>query len=137
MSANLGCRREAFERVGGFDEAYRHVGEDVDLCFRARAAGARLAYCSGAVVEHEAERSLRGVAKRAFWQGWASVDHANRLPGRAGHRYWRHPRPLVSKDRALASLHIDDPSLGGIARLDYGARVAGSLAATLSGGGGR
>ena len=131
VSANLAVRREAFERVGGFDPAYRHVGEDVDFCLRATAAGARLAYCPEAVATHAAEPTLAGVARRAFWQGFASVQHARRLPGRAGRRYWRHPRPLVAGDWALRSLGIDDPGLLGIARLDYGARIAGSAWAEL------
>ncbi|HEX2087620.1 MAG TPA: glycosyltransferase [Solirubrobacteraceae bacterium] len=127
VSANLGVRREAFERVGGFDAAYRHVGEDVDFCLRATAAGARLAYCPAAVVEHDAERTIPAVLRRAFWQGWSSVQHAERLPGRAGRRYWRHPRPAVAGDYALRALGIEDRRLLRIARLDYAARVAGSL----------
>ena len=131
VSANLGVRHEAFDRVGGFDVAYRHVGEDVDFCLRATAAGARLAYCPDAVVAHDAERTLAGVVRRAFLQGWSSVQHAERLPGRAGHRYWRHPKPLVSGDWALRALGIEDRSLLAIARLDYGARMAGSAWAQL------
>lgn len=131
VSANLAVRREAFERIGGFDPAYRHVGEDVDLCLRATAAGARLVHCPDAVVEHAAERTVGGVARRAFWQGFASVQHADRLPGRAGHRYWRHPRPIVAGDWALRALGIGDRRLLALARLDYAARVAGSAWAEL------
>lgn len=130
VSANLGVRREAFDRIGGFDPAFRHVGEDVDFCLRATQAGARLAYCPAAVVTHEAERTAAGVAKRAFVQGRSSVRHARRRPGRAGRRYWRHPRPLVAGDWALRGLGIDpggaDRAVRALARLDYAGRVAGS-----------
>ncbi|HEX8204995.1 MAG TPA: glycosyltransferase [Solirubrobacteraceae bacterium] len=131
VSANLAVRRETFDAIGGFDPAYRHVGEDVDLCLRARAAGARLAYCADAVVTHQAERTVGGVVRRAFWQGFSSVQHAERLPGRAGHRYWRHPRPLVAGEWPLQALGIEDRSLLPIARADYAGRVAGSLWAEL------
>ena len=131
VSANLAVRREVFERIGGFDPAYRHVGEDVDLCLRATATGARLVLCPEGVVTHPAERRVAGVVKRAFWQGFASVQHARRLPGRAGHRYWRHPRPLVAGDWPLRALGIEDRALLPLARLDYAGRVAGSAWAEL------
>ena len=131
VSANLAVRRAVFERIGGFDAAYRHVGEDVDLCLRATAAGASLVLCPEAVVAHAAERTVLGVVKRAFWQGFASVQHAERLPGRAGHRYWRHPRPMLAGDWPLQALGIEDRRLLPIARLDYAGRVAGSAWAEL------
>lgn len=60
-TANVLYRREALERVGGFDErfgAYRWGppmgGEDTDLAWRVRRAGYRTAFAGDAVVEHEA-----------------------------------------------------------------------------------
>jgi GT2 family glycosyltransferase len=44
--------RDAFERVGGFDEAYRNGFEDVDLCLRLGESGAEVHYCPTSVVEH-------------------------------------------------------------------------------------
>jgi GT2 family glycosyltransferase len=46
-------RREAFERVGGFDERFFLYAEDVDLCLRLRQAGGKLMYVAEAVVEHD------------------------------------------------------------------------------------
>ncbi len=133
VTANLGMRREVFDRIGGLDPAYRHVGEDVDLCLRARAAGATIAYCADAVVAHEAERTAKAVLKRAFWQGWSSTQHARRLGGDAGRREWRHPRPIVAGDWAVRRFGIEDPdpALRRMARADYAARVAGSAWAEL------
>jgi GT2 family glycosyltransferase len=45
-------RRDAFDRVGGFDEAYRNGFEDVDLCLRLGESGAEIHYCPASVVEH-------------------------------------------------------------------------------------
>jgi GT2 family glycosyltransferase len=51
--------RLLFERLGGFDEGYRLHAEDLDLCRRARAAGAAVAVANDVTVVH-----LRGVSSR-------------------------------------------------------------------------
>jgi N-acetylglucosaminyl-diphospho-decaprenol L-rhamnosyltransferase len=52
--------RRLFERIGGFDEGYRLHAEDLDLCRRAREAGALVAVANDVRVLH-----LRGVSSRA------------------------------------------------------------------------
>jgi GT2 family glycosyltransferase len=56
--ACLLCRREAFERVGGFDEAFAFWFEDVDLVLRLRELGPIL-YVHDAVFEHAGGLSVR------------------------------------------------------------------------------
>jgi GT2 family glycosyltransferase len=127
-SGNLAVRREVFDRVGGFDPSYPRAGEDVDFC---RRAGVPVAFVPEAVVTHAAERSLRGLAARAFRQGYANQQLRARFGPDAGRAYWRHPRPLVAGDWALRRFGIDDDRLLAVARLDYGARMAGSAWAAL------
>ena len=52
--------RRLFDRLQGFDEAYRLHAEDLDLCRRARAAGATVAVANDIRVLH-----VRGVSSRA------------------------------------------------------------------------
>lgn len=52
--------RALFERIGGFDADYRLHAEDLDLCRRAREAGATVAVANDVRVVH-----LRGVSSRA------------------------------------------------------------------------
>ena len=52
--------RVLFDRLGGFDQGYRLHAEDLDLCRRARAAGAIVAVANDIRVLH-----LRGVSSRA------------------------------------------------------------------------
>ena len=52
--------RALYERLGGFDEGYRLHAEDLDLCRRARGAGALVAVANRARVVH-----VRGVSSRA------------------------------------------------------------------------
>ncbi len=52
--------RALFDRIDGFDEAYRLHAEDLDLCRRARDAGAVVAVANDVEVLH-----VRGVSSRA------------------------------------------------------------------------
>lgn len=52
--------RSLFEGIGGFDEGYRLHAEDLDLCRRARAAGATVAVANDVAVVH-----VRGVSSRS------------------------------------------------------------------------
>lgn len=52
--------RRLFEDIGGFDEGYRLHAEDLDLCRRARAAGATVAVANDVPVVH-----VRGVSSRS------------------------------------------------------------------------
>ncbi|TWI02932.1 hypothetical protein IP90_02034 [Luteimonas cucumeris] len=52
--------RGLFERIGGFDEGYRLHAEDLDLCRRAREAGATIAVANDIQVVH-----VRGVSSQS------------------------------------------------------------------------
>jgi len=53
LTANVAFEREWFERVGGFDERFRHpAGEDFDLAWKILEAGGEIAYADEAIVYH-------------------------------------------------------------------------------------
>jgi len=139
-TANLMVERRAFEAVGGFDSAYRHIAEDADFCLRAGRAGFPLGYCAAALVEHGAERSLPPLVRRAFFHGYSASQALRRLG--VGHTAWRDLRPLLSLNAALGGLGIEPGSLppaerrrlGVLASVSYASRVAGSVWATLRAG---
>jgi O-antigen biosynthesis protein len=132
-TANLCVERAALDAVGGFDPAYRQIGEDADLCLRARRAGLPIGWCPGAVVRHEAESSLRPMLSRAVRHGYGANQALHRVE--AGHRAWADPVPAFRGGAALERLGIPpaslDPAdrrrLGRLARLAYVGRMAGSL----------
>jgi hypothetical protein len=58
-------RRETYEAVGGFDEAYFLYYEDVDLCWRLHAKGYSVVYDPRAAITHDAQRASRGNLRLA------------------------------------------------------------------------
>jgi len=68
-------RRELFEALGGFDTAYGEGLDDIDLCLRARARGARVVYRPDSVVLHLDEPGLRrgpsAVGLERFLRRWS------------------------------------------------------------------
>lgn len=137
-TANLMVARSAFDRVGGFDPEYRHIGEDADFCLRARRAGFRLEFCPAAVVGHDAEYELGPVLRRAFFHGYSAAQARRRIG--VGHVAWRHPRALVSPGAALAFHGVPARSIPGperrrlkaLAWSTYASRVTGSIWASIS-----
>ncbi|UGY91762.1 glycosyltransferase family 2 protein [Streptomyces gobiensis] len=57
-TAGMLIRRDVFERLGGFDRRLPLMRDDVDLCWRAQAAGHQVLIAPGAVVRH-AEAAAR------------------------------------------------------------------------------
>lgn len=99
-TANLACRRVAFEQVGGFRDHIR-AGEDADLTFRLRAAGWGLEQREGASVVHENRQTVRGFARQKLCHGagasWLAREYPGAFPAR------RRPGLLLWGGRHLAT----------------------------------
>ncbi|HEV7670824.1 MAG TPA: glycosyltransferase [Thermoanaerobaculia bacterium] len=68
-SLNLAVRRDAWDRIDGFDEALT-TSEDFDWVLRARKAGFATAFVPDAIVEHAAVRKDRAALEaHAAWYG--------------------------------------------------------------------
>jgi mycofactocin glycosyltransferase len=74
-TANVACRRAAFEEVGGFREHIR-AAEDADLTYRLREAGWEVERREEAAVVHASRKTVRGfLAQKALWgAGGAWID---------------------------------------------------------------
>ena len=105
-------RRDAFDRIGGFDESFFMYGEDADLCARLRAAGWRVELCPAARFVHVGGGSTRGQDDRMrieLLRSWLrliakldSLDEAERA-----RRWLRH----AMRVRALATRRRRDRSV--------------------------
>ena len=67
-------RRDLFERLGGFDEDYFMVYEDVDLSYRARLRGQRIVLAAGALVKHAGSASLGRISSNAVFYGQRNLE---------------------------------------------------------------
>ena len=67
-------RRDIFEQLGGFDDRFFMVYEDVDLSYRARLAGLRVFYAADAIVRHAGSGSLGTISPRAVYYGQRNLE---------------------------------------------------------------
>ena len=73
IGAAFAVRREVLEVVGGFDETFFLYYEDVDFCFRTRAAGYRVVYVPAASATH-----VESVTTRPESQFYLEQMHSGR-----------------------------------------------------------
>ena len=67
-TCNIAYPAELLRRLGGFDESFRFSAEDADLGLRARKAGARAVFESGALVVHAVLPAPLPVALADAWR---------------------------------------------------------------------
>lgn len=80
QSANVACRRSAFEAAGGFREDIR-AGEDADLTFRLKAAGWEVERREAASVVHRSRQTVRTLVAQKAGHGAGGAWLAERYPG--------------------------------------------------------
>ncbi len=117
-SCNLAYPRELFEELGGFDPRFI-TAEDIDLNFRAIAAGAVIDHVPDALIYARARDSVSGFLRQAFWNGYGRKQLTLKH-GRLWHQYSF--REMV---------RIQGGSFWGVARM--GAGTAGYMKAKLGG----
>jgi GT2 family glycosyltransferase len=76
--------RDLFDRLGGFDERFFMVYEDVDLSYRARLAGARCYFAADATVRHAGSATLGSTSASAVYHGQRNLEWTwiKNTPGR-------------------------------------------------------
>ncbi len=79
-SANIACRRDAFQAVGGFREEIR-AAEDADLTYRLRDAGWKVERREQASVVHLNRATLRGLLRQKFIWGAGGAWISRTYPG--------------------------------------------------------
>ena len=107
----MGFRREVFDEVGGFDEAFILGADEIDFCWRAQYAGFRLGFAPEAVVQYRLKSRATDAMRQAYVfargdaQLYAKHRGLGRLPqpsaGKQMRAAGRRLRPLARVDRIL------------------------------------
>jgi len=89
-ACNMSYRRDVFEQVGGFDEAYKGIGDwsEPDLSFRLRKLGGRLLFVQGAKLYHLPSRT--GAYKKRRGDSRNRLDNYYLFSKRWIKPYWKH-----------------------------------------------
>jgi hypothetical protein len=74
----MAFRRSALEAVDGFDPRFRAAGDDVDVCERLLARGARLGFHAGAMCWHHPRGTLAAYWRQQVGYGRSQVALAKR-----------------------------------------------------------
>ena len=89
---NMAFLRSALEAVGGFDDAVRVAGDDVDMCWRLQERGWKLGFSPSAQVWHRRRNSLRAYWRQQTGYGKAEALLEKKWPKKynsVGHLTWR------------------------------------------------
>jgi mycofactocin system glycosyltransferase len=108
-TCNLLVRRSAYEAVGGLREDLR-VGEDVDFCWRLRAAGAYLVYAPEGVVRHKHRDRLATMLRRRAQYGTSEATLHGLHPDKRK-RFPLAPAPLATVALVSNALLLLKPRL--------------------------
>jgi hypothetical protein len=90
IGASLLLRRDALERIGGFDESFFMYVEDLEWCWRARKLGWEIWFEPSAVISHvgnvSGEKRYGSLRRRTFFVN--EIRFYRREHGRAGAIAW-------------------------------------------------
>ena len=118
IGANCGVWREAYEKVGGFDENFRGVSaEETDLFWRIQLAGYQLGYAPAAVVAYRHRATLPGILRQCAATAvagptWSpATSRLGLLPAES----WRD----AFSTAGWLTVHVVDPARGPIRRVNY------------------
>ncbi|MFN2467142.1 MAG: glycosyltransferase [Gaiellaceae bacterium] len=80
---NMAFRKDALERIGGFDPIYTAAGDDVDVCWKLLDLGCEVGFSAAAQVRHHRPATFRDYLRQQRNYGRAE----RKLSGRHRHRF--------------------------------------------------
>lgn len=72
ITASCAYKRELLNRLNGFSDFFANNAEDIDICWRALDAGAKLKYIPSAKIAAHSPRDIKGIRRKSFRNGISS-----------------------------------------------------------------
>jgi GT2 family glycosyltransferase len=119
LTGNLSVARASFERLGGFDAAFtddpRFGDEDLELGFRAIAAGERVAYAPDAIAWQTFDKTFHALARDVRRGAAADARFAAKHPGVRAHLLLGRRDSLPPWERRALAAALASPRLARVA----------------------
>ena len=113
---NFSVRKDALLRIGGFHHDFTTAGDDVDICWRLRAAKGKLRFVPAAMVWHHRRISVRGYLRQQSGYGAAEALLMKHHPSHFGPLGGARWRGAIYGD----GLGLRDPAEGSIYHGPFG-----------------
>ena len=113
---NFSVRKDALERIGGFHDEFTIAGDDVDICWRLRAAKGKLRFVPSAMVWHHRRATMRGYLRQQSGYGTAEARLMKHHPSRFGPLGGARWRGAIYGD----GLGLRDPTEGSVFHGPFG-----------------
>lgn len=72
ITASCAYTKELLDQLNGFDNWFANNAEDIDICWRALDAGAKLKYEPKAKIQAHSPTDLKGIKRKSFRNGFSS-----------------------------------------------------------------
>ena len=113
---NFSVRKDSLRRIGGFHADFTTAGDDVDICWRLRAAKGKLRFVPSAMVWHHRRFTVRGYLRQQSGYGAAEALLMKHHPSRFGPLGGARWRGAIYGD----GLGLHDPAEGSIYHGPFG-----------------
>lgn len=72
ITASCAYKRDLLEKLNGFSDFFANNAEDIDFCWRALDAGAKLKYVPSARIQAHSPTTVKGIRRKSFRNGVSS-----------------------------------------------------------------
>jgi GT2 family glycosyltransferase len=130
QGACFALRREVFESVGGFDEAFTACGDDLDFSWRVQRQGGTLVFRPDAVMHYRLRTDLAGIMRQRYRYGQVEALLRRKFADAIAPVHWR-ARLATVRGLLVRSWHLLGGPLMRGAWLARASHLAGQIRGSI------